>query len=58
MMCKFLPVTADELAAMIAEYDQSGTSTCPRCGQRSQPWAGFWFCECGAVANNFKELSA
>ena len=41
-----------ELAAMIAEFDVHGTCTCPRCGRKSQPWAGMWYCECGAAAIN------
>lgn len=42
-------LTEQQTAAMIAEYDRIGTCTCPRCGKQSQPWAGLWACECGAI---------
>jgi Zn finger protein HypA/HybF involved in hydrogenase expression len=45
-----IEVTAEERAAMVEEYNRDGTSTCPKCGTKSQPWAGYWFCQCGAFA--------
>ena len=43
-------LTASEVEEMKQEYGRAGTCTCPRCGRKSQPWAGMWECDCGAWA--------
>lgn len=46
----YIELSAEQMAAMQVEYSTRGTSTCPLCGERSQPWNGIWFCVCGAIA--------
>jgi hypothetical protein len=44
-------LTASEVEKMKQEYDRAVTCTCPRCGRKSQPWAGMWKCDCGAFCS-------
>ena len=50
MLNVLMDVTEAEADSMMAEYETGATSTCPRCGLQSEPWAGMWYCGCGAAA--------
>ena len=46
------------IARMVEEYDRTGYSTCPVCGDPSQPWGGMFVCSTCDWAVNFPALPA